>query len=111
MSDFIIYINIFCEFDNFKDWDAAQEKEKRLSHFGRCVTTPADGLVGAAVTCKKKNLKILTISIVLIIYLIFVYFVSDHGISGIMLFEVSIIRNKWTLRKQPFHASASSINF
>ena len=55
MSDFIIYINIFGEFDNFKDWDAAQEKEKRLSRFGRSVTTPADGLVGAAVTCKKKK--------------------------------------------------------
>ena len=24
------------------------------------------------------------------------YFVSDHGISGIMRFEVSIIRNNWT---------------
>ena len=38
--------------------------------------------------------------IVLIIDLIFICFVSDHGISGIMLFEVSIIRNNWTSRKQ-----------
>ena len=27
MSDFIISFNIFGEFDNFEDWDAAQEKE------------------------------------------------------------------------------------
>ena len=30
-------------------------------------------------------------------YLIFICFVSDHGISGIMPFEVSIIRNNWII--------------
>ena len=43
---------------------------------------------------------IIIIIIVLIIDLICIYFVSDHGISGIKPFEVSIIRNNWTLRKQ-----------
>ena len=36
--------------------------------------------------------------IALIIDLIFIYFRSDHGISGIMPFEVSIIRNKFRSR-------------
>ncbi|KAK0138061.1 hypothetical protein N1851_025724 [Merluccius polli] len=29
MSDFIISFNLFGEFDNFEDWDAAEEKERR----------------------------------------------------------------------------------
>ena len=58
VSDFIIYLNIFGEFDNFDSINI----------------------------------------IVVIIDLIFLNFVSDHGISGIMPFEVSIIRNNWTLR-------------
>ena len=29
------------------------------------------------------------------------YFLSAHGLSGIMPFEVSIIRNNWTPWKQP----------
>ena len=29
MSGFIISFNIFGEFDNFEDWDAAQEKEEK----------------------------------------------------------------------------------
>ena len=40
MSDFIISFNLFCEFDNFEDWDAAQEKErgeKRWSRSGHVV--------------------------------------------------------------------------
>ena len=57
MSDFIIYFNIFGEFDNFKDWDAAQEKEKSS------IVAPAMLLVNAcrrelfrsAVTCKRKT--------------------------------------------------------
>ena len=34
MSDFIISFNIFGEFDNFEDWDAAQEKERCLTADG-----------------------------------------------------------------------------
>ena len=58
-------------------------------------------LVRSAVNCKKPHDFNSINIIVLIIDLIFIYFVSDHGISGIMPFEVSIIRNKWTLRR-PF---------
>ena len=44
MSDFIISFNIFGEFDNFEDWDAAQEKEVKSGRVAltRCLTTPAD---------------------------------------------------------------------
>ena len=40
--------------------------------------------------------------IVLIIDFIFIYFVSDHDITGTMPFEVSIIRNNRTSRRQPW---------
>ena len=51
-----------------------------------------------------KNLTSLTINIIVLrIDLIFIYFISDHGISGIMPFKVSIIRNNWTTRRcEPF---------
>ena len=44
----------------------------------------------------KKISRLTIIIIVLIIDLMFIHFVSDHGISGIMPFEASIIRNNWT---------------
>ncbi len=29
MSDFIVSLNLFGEFDHFEDWDAAEEEERR----------------------------------------------------------------------------------
>ena len=113
VSDVIIYSNIFGEFDNVEDCDAAQLISGVESLWPRCLDNACRReLVRSAGTCKKiKPSRFNSINIiVLIMYLIFIYFVSDHGISGIMPFEVSIIRNNWTLRRT-VHASASSNYF
>ena len=58
MSDFIVSLNIFDEFDNFEDWDAAQKKErgeKRWSGSEHADKARRRGLVRSAGTCKKKT--------------------------------------------------------
>ena len=82
LSFILTYLVIFLiTFDNSEDWDATQ----LINRCGRVSLAPLldNGcrreLVRSAVTCKN-SINI----IVFIIDLIFIYFVSDHGISWIM---------------------------
>ena len=108
----------FGEFDNVEDCDAAQLINFVLHRSTkRCLTAPADELVGSArllqvkLTCKKNPHDFNSINIIVwIIDVIFINFISDHGISGIMPFEVFIIRNNRASRRT-VHASASSNYF
>ena len=90
MDDFIVSFNVFGEFDHFEDWDAAQEKEEQRG--GVALAAGLDTACRPSQSAqlrlvKKKNYNN---------NLILIYFVGDHGISGIRPDEVSIFKNKWT---------------
>lgn len=77
------------------DWlDPANAARKGRGH-SRMWPSNLDTPVSAS--CEKyfKKIKLLIIDV------IFISYISDHGVSGTMPFKMSILRNEWTQLKRP----------